>query len=61
MFVSGQSVYAGIVFSFLSFFVAIPSAVKVFNWTATLYKAESRSKRRCSTPWASSGCSPWAG
>jgi cytochrome c oxidase subunit 1 len=40
MFVSGQSVYAGIVFSFLSFFVAIPSAVKVFNWTATLYKAE---------------------
>jgi cytochrome c oxidase subunit 1 len=38
MFVSGQSVYAGIVFSFLSFLVAIPSAVKVFNWTATLYK-----------------------
>jgi cytochrome c oxidase subunit 1 len=26
------------VFSFLSFFVAIPSAIKVFNWTATLYK-----------------------
>jgi len=38
MFVSGQSVYAGIVFSFLSFLVAIPSAIKVFNWTATLYK-----------------------
>ena len=38
MFVSGQSVYAGIVFSFLSFFVAIPSAIKVFNWMATLYK-----------------------
>ena len=38
MFVSGQSVYAGMVFSFLSFAVAIPSAVKVFNWTATLYK-----------------------
>jgi len=38
MFVSGQSTYAGLVFSFLSFFVAIPSAVKVFNWTATLYK-----------------------
>ena len=38
MFVSGQSVYGGIVFSFLSFFVAIPSAIKVFNWTATLYK-----------------------
>jgi cytochrome c oxidase subunit 1 len=38
MFISGQSAYAGIVFSALSFLVAIPSAVKVFNWTATLYK-----------------------
>jgi cytochrome c oxidase subunit 1 len=38
MFVSSQSVLAGLVFSFLSFTVAIPSAVKVFNWTATLYK-----------------------
>ncbi len=40
MFVSGQSAYAGMVFSALSFVVAIPSAVKVFNWTATLYKGE---------------------
>jgi len=38
MFVTGQSVYAGLIFSVLSFLVAIPSAVKVFNWTATLYK-----------------------
>jgi cytochrome c oxidase subunit 1 len=38
LFVSTQSVYAGMVFSFLSYFVAIPSAIKVFNWTATLYK-----------------------
>jgi len=38
MFVSGQSMYAGMVFSLLSFLVAIPSAVKVFNWTATLWK-----------------------
>jgi cytochrome c oxidase subunit 1 len=38
MFVSGQSVYAGMIFSFLSFAVAIPSAIKVFNWTATLFK-----------------------
>src|SRR5262249_49732554 len=38
MFVSGQSQYASLVFSLLSFLVAIPSAVKVFNWTATLYK-----------------------
>jgi cytochrome c oxidase subunit I len=38
MFVSSQSVYASMVFSFLSMLVAIPSAVKVFNWTATLYQ-----------------------
>ncbi|HST02160.1 MAG TPA: cbb3-type cytochrome c oxidase subunit I, partial [Usitatibacter sp.] len=38
MFVSGQSIYAGMVFSLLSYLVAVPSAVKVFNWTATLYK-----------------------
>jgi cytochrome c oxidase subunit I len=38
MFVSGQSVYASMIFSFLSMLVAIPSAIKVFNWTATLYK-----------------------
>lgn len=36
MFVSSQSVYAGLVFSLLSFLVAIPSAIKVFNWTVTL-------------------------
>jgi len=39
MFVSSQSVYASMVFSFLSFLVAVPSAIKVFNWTATLYKS----------------------
>lgn len=38
MFVSGQSMYASLVFSILSFLVAVPSAIKVFNWTATLYK-----------------------
>jgi cytochrome c oxidase subunit I len=40
MFVSGQSMYAGMVFSFLSFAVAVPSAIKVYNWTATLYKGQ---------------------
>ena len=38
MFVAGISVYSAMVFSLLSFAVAIPSAVKVFNWTATMYK-----------------------
>jgi hypothetical protein len=38
MFVAGISVYAALVFSALSYAVAIPSAVKVFNWTATMYK-----------------------
>src|SRR6202034_1374697 len=40
MFVSGQSVFANLVFSFLSFIVAVPSAIKVFNWTATLYRGQ---------------------
>ncbi|HNX48537.1 MAG TPA: cytochrome c oxidase subunit I [Thermoanaerobaculaceae bacterium] len=38
MFVSGQSNLLGVIFSFLTFMVAIPSAIKVFNWTATMYK-----------------------
>jgi cytochrome c oxidase subunit 1 len=38
MFVAGESVYSALIFSILSFLVAIPSAVKVFNWTATMYR-----------------------
>ncbi len=38
MFVAGISMYAAMIFSVLSFLVAVPSAIKVFNWTATLYK-----------------------
>ncbi len=38
LFVSGISIYSALVFSFLTYAVAIPSAVKTFNWTATLYK-----------------------
>jgi cytochrome c oxidase subunit I len=38
LFVAGQSMYASTVFSLLSFLVAVPSAIKVFNWTATMYK-----------------------
>jgi cytochrome c oxidase subunit 1 len=39
LFVAGISVYSAMVFSFLSMLVAVPSAIKVFNWTATMYKA----------------------
>ncbi len=38
MFVSGQSLYAGLVFSILSLLIAIPSAIKVFNWALTLHR-----------------------
>ena len=38
MFVAGQSTLAGIIFSAMTFGVAIPSAIKMFNWLATLYK-----------------------
>lgn len=38
LFVAGQSQFAGIIFSFLSFLIAVPTAIKVFNWTATLHK-----------------------
>jgi len=38
MFVSGQSDFASLIFSLLTFLVAVPSAIKVFNWVATLYK-----------------------
>ena len=42
MFVSGQSPYASMVFSLLSFVIAVPSAIKVFNWTGTLYRGQIR-------------------
>jgi len=38
LFVSGQSDFASMLFSFLTFLVAIPSAIKMFNWIATMYK-----------------------
>src|SRR4030088_116740 len=38
MFLTGESTYAALTFSLLSYLVAIPSAVKVFNWSSTLYK-----------------------
>jgi len=38
MFVAGISIFSAVVFSLMTFFVAVPSAIKVFNWTATLHK-----------------------
>jgi len=38
MFVAGISLYSAMIFSILSYLVAVPSAIKVFNWTATMYK-----------------------
>lgn len=38
MFISGQSAYSSMAFSILTFLIGIPSAIKVFNWTATLHK-----------------------
>jgi cytochrome c oxidase subunit 1 len=42
MYIAGQSTYASLVFSLITFAVAVPSAVKVFNWTATMYKGSIR-------------------
>ncbi len=42
MFFNGETEYAGMAFSLLSFAVAVPSAVKVYNWAATIYKGEIR-------------------
>jgi cytochrome c oxidase subunit 1 len=38
MFVAGISLYAALIFSLLTYFVGVPSAIKVFNWTSTMYK-----------------------
>jgi cytochrome c oxidase subunit I len=38
MFVAGTSLYSALVFSILTFLVAVPSAIKVFNWIGTMHK-----------------------
>jgi cytochrome c oxidase subunit 1 len=38
MFASGMAVYSAMVFSALTYLVAVPSAIKTFNWTATLFR-----------------------
>ena len=62
MFVAGISMYGGLIFSLLSFAVAVPSAIKVFNWTADdaqgIDLAQNADALRARLPRA---CSPWAG
>ena len=38
MFTSSQSMYAGMIFSIISYAVSVPSAIKIFNWLSTIYK-----------------------
>lgn len=40
MFVSGQSEFAGVLFSFITMLVGVPTAIKLFNWIATMYKGQ---------------------
>ena len=42
MFVSGQSEFAGMMFSFITMLVGVPTAIKLFNWVATMYKGSIR-------------------
>ena len=61
MFVAGMSIYSAVVFSLLSYIVAVPSrdqGVQLAGHACT--RATSASTRRCSTRWASSACSPSA-
>ncbi len=37
MFTSGQSVYLGILFSFITMMIAVPTAIKIFGWLGTMY------------------------
>jgi cytochrome c oxidase subunit 1 len=57
MFVAGISVYSGLVFSLLTFLVAVPSAIKVFNWAVSLHNGRISSAHRCSMRSDSSCCS----
>ena len=38
MFIMGISNYSALVFSFMTMLVAVPSAIKIFNWSSTMYK-----------------------
>ncbi len=40
LFVAGQSEFAGILFSFITMLVGVPTAIKLFNWIATMYKGQ---------------------
>lgn len=42
MFISSQSMYQGVIFSMITFLIAVPTAVKIFNWTSTIFKGTVR-------------------
>ena len=42
MFTTGQSALGNAIFSLLTFAVAVPSAIKVFNWVSTMYRGDIR-------------------
>ena len=47
MFTSGMSDFGNMIFALLTMIVAVPSAIKVFNWVATLYKGSIDFNRHC--------------
>ena len=54
MFVSGMNPHLAMAFAVGTILIAVPSAVKVFNWLATLWQSRISTRRRCSGGWASS-------
>ena len=57
MFVSGMNPAVGMAFTVSTMVIAVPSAIKTFNWLGTLWEGTSASPSPCSTPWPSSPCS----
>ena len=45
MFTAGISIYSAVIFSLMTFLVAVPSAIKVFNWTVSLHKGQIQFRR----------------
>ena len=57
MFQSGMNPALGVSFTITTMVIAVPSAIKTFNWLGTLWGGRFASRYRCSMPWRSSPCS----